>query len=247
MRSFYTLYPLTILLALLTCSLNAAGDEITAKDRYRLAQQVETLLQRENTEVAIIARVGRPLEELPAGIHYTHTAFVLRTAAGYEAYNLYQQEEQPELSKLEKGSLEEFFSEVHHLKAGITIPEAAFQHQLKRGIQSPLFEQLHNSRYSVIANPFDHTYQNCTEHMLDLIFAIHYSLEQAPEIKRQQQKSFTPQLIHLPWWELWLGSLLEADVALSDHQHQVATTTYTTIANFLHGLGLVQKQLTVTP
>jgi hypothetical protein len=93
-----------------------------------------------------------PAKELPAGIHYTHTAFGVysiittedgRTVPGYAMYNLYQREGQPHISDLVTDFPADFFASVQEMKAGIVIPTPVMQRRLLNIINSELYQALH--------------------------------------------------------------------------------------------------------
>ncbi len=81
--------------------------------------------------VAILARMGRPLSEMPEGMYFTHVAFAVYSnitladgsnVPGYAIYILYQKNDRPNLSDLVQDYPVDFFSGVAELEAGILIP-----------------------------------------------------------------------------------------------------------------------------
>lgn len=76
-----------------------AVPKFSAEKIIHFAKQEERALAAEGARVAILARMGRPLSEMPEGMHFTHAAFAVystitladgTTVPGYAIYNLYQ-------------------------------------------------------------------------------------------------------------------------------------------------------------
>jgi len=74
-------------------------------------------------------------------------------------------------SQLIQDTPADFFAGAQRLDAGIIIPDAQLQQKLLRVIASPTDRSLHNANYSVLANPSNKRFQNCTEHTLDVMMA----------------------------------------------------------------------------
>lgn len=206
------------------------------------AKQVEKALAVHGARVAIVARIGRPLEELPEGMRYTHTGFAVysriktadgRVVPGYAMYNLYQSTIEPDRSSLVQDFPVDFFSGVQLLEAGVIIPSPELQKRLLAVIHSPTYSALHNPRYSAIANPFTPALQNCTEYVLDLIFAAIYGTEDLDRIKANERAYFIPQPVKVNSFKLLLGSIFISDIAVSDQNGPPVTATFASIARFL--------------
>ena len=106
---------------------------------------------------------------------------------------------------------------------------------------------MHNSHYSVIANPFSLDFQNCTEHTLDVITAAIYETNDLKVIKVNEKAYFEPQPVKVNPVTLMLGSIFVADVTTSDHPGPPVTPTFTTIGRFLTKYKAASEILTVTP
>ncbi|MEQ8662434.1 MAG: DUF2145 domain-containing protein [Gammaproteobacteria bacterium] len=237
---------------------SAAGGpgDFPAADVAAFAKQVEGALAARGARVALLARVGRPPATLPRGIRYTHTAFAVYSAIeradgtagrGYAIYNLYQYRERPDASYLAVDYPADFFAAAAELRAGVVIPAPALQEALLEVIGSARYAALHNPRYSVMSNPFDLRYQNCTEHVLDVVQAALYGYHDRGAIKQVSAQYFEPQPVAIGRARLWLGSLFHSGVALDDHDRAVATATFTTIARYLERYGLLAEQLELVP
>jgi len=259
---FFVLSIVTFFLLFTTSSVLAgssqAGGEIhfTPEQIIKFAKKVEKILASKGARVAIIARVGRPRNKLPEGINFTHTAIAVysqittsdgRNIPGYAIYNLYQRAGEPDVSDLIQDFPVDFFAAVEVLEAGIIIPTPELQKRLLEVIASPTYKELHNSHYSVIANPFTLDFQNCTEHTLDVITAAIYETDDIKVIKANEEKYFEPQPVNVNPVKLLLGSMFVADVTTSDHPGSPVTSTYTTIGNFLTKYNAASEILTITP
>lgn len=262
---FFIKYKIVLLLvaALFSSSIlfagsSQAGGEIhfKADEIIQFSKKVEKTLAQKGARIAIIARVGRDRESLPAGISFTHTAFAVysqittadnRKIPGYAIYNLYQRAESPNISDLVIDYPVDFFAGVELLEAGIIIPTPELQERLLKVIESDTYKNLHNPKYSVIANPFTLDFQNCTEHTLDIITAAIYQTNDINVIKANEKAYFTPLKLDINPLKLMLGSMFVSDVSISDHPSSPETATFKTIDNFLTKNNLVFETIIVKP
>ena len=218
------------------------------------AKKVETIVANKGARVFIIGRVGRPEHELPKGVTYTHVGFGVysqiktttnQTMFGYTMYNLYQHTSNPQISDLVQDFPVDFFTGVHQLKAGIIIPNPVLQRRLLDVISSPTYAKLHNPKYSVISNPFVSEYQNCTEHVLDVINAAIYNTNDIDQLKINSKIYFVPHAIQAGPIKRLMAAMFAPDIALSDHGKVIKTSTFTTIAKYLHTYSLLQENFTI--
>ncbi|NWF36983.1 DUF2145 domain-containing protein [Mariprofundus sp. KV] len=232
-----------------------AEPQFAAEEIIEFSKKVEKTVASKGARVFILARVGRPASELPEGIHFTHTAIGVysriktadgREVPGYAIYNLYQRDKEPDVSDLVVDYPIDFFSGVYELKAGIVIPTPELQQRILQVIASNRHRSLHNSNYSVIANPYNSKYQNCTEHTLDVINAAIYQTDDMQVIKGNTKAYFDAQKVHISPFKLLAGSLFMPDVKTSDQKGGIKTSTYTTIASYLDKYDLVQEKLVIT-
>jgi len=236
-------------------SMANAEPQFKAEEIVSFAKKVEKTVAAKGARVFILSRVGRPANELPEGIHYTHTAIgvysMIKTAdgrqvPGYAIYNLYQREKQPDVSDLVVDYPIDFFAGVFELKAGVVIPTPELQQRLLQVIASNTYKDLHNPKYSVIANPYNSKFQNCTEHTLDVINAAIYQTGDVNKIKANTNAYFDAQRVHVSPFKLLAGSIFMPDVKTSDQKNGIRTSTYTTIAKYLDKYDLVQEQMLIT-
>jgi hypothetical protein len=220
------------------------------------SKKIEQVMAAKGARVFLIARIGRPLSELPEGVRYTHTGFAVYSTIeyadgshgpGYAMYNLYQQPGARDASHLVVDYPADFFSGAVTLEAGIVIPVPELQKKLLDIIGTPAYARLHNPRYSLLSNPADPRYQNCNEFVLDVIQAAVYRTDDRGTIKANNQAYFTPQKVRIGSVKLLLGSIFRADIRTGDHQGAVATATFGSLARYLSTYGLSQDQLKITP
>ncbi|MGJ8681437.1 DUF2145 domain-containing protein [Paraglaciecola sp.] len=213
------------------------------------AKDVEKYAAAKGARAFIIARVGRPQKDLPKGINYTHTAIAVYsnilldsgdTVKGYAIHNLYQTPGKPNRSELVMDYPVDFFWGTQQLKAGIIIPTPEIQQRLIDLINSGKNEKLHNTNYSVIANPLNSRFQNCTEHTLDMINAAIYQTTDTKKLKANAAAYFTPQRVRTSPLKLMFGSMLMKEVTTKDHKRKVATATFGSIHKYLSRYGLVE-------
>ena len=239
-------------------SSSSANEEIkfTPDQIIKFAKQVEKTLAEKGAHVAILARMGRPAAELPEGMHFTHVAFAVysqittadgRQIPGYAIYNLYQQNDHPEISDLVQDYPVDFFAGVAVMEAGIIIPSAELQQRLLDVINSPTYKALHDPHYSLIANPYTLGKQNCTEHTLDVINAAIYQTDDIKTIKANEKAYFVAQSVNVNPFKLMLGSVFSAEVSTSDQHGKPVTATFETIGKYLQKYDAGSEMMTITP
>lgn len=222
----------------------------------RFAKKVEKIMAEKGAHVAIVARKGRPKSEMPEGMAFTHTAFAVysqistkdgRSLPGYAIYNLYQQNEHPDVSDLVVDYPPDFFAGVAELEAGVIIPSPNLQKRLLATITSPLYASLHDARYSVIANPYTLGRQNCTEFVFDVIQASIYQTGDLNKLKAYAKKYFVAQEVNVTPFKLILGSMFSDEVSLSDQSAQPVTATFEKIGDYLVKYDKGAEVLTILP
>lgn len=237
---------------------SAAGEttHFKADEVISFAKKVERTLAAKGVRVAVLARMGRPLADMPPGMRFTHVAFAVysqietadgRSLPGYSIYNLYQYDDQPSKSRLVQDFPVDFFSGVAHLEAGLLIPSLQLQRRLLGVIASPQYQSLHDPRYSVIANPYNEGRQNCTEFTLDVINAAIYQTSNVSQLKQVARTYFKAQVVDVSPLKLMLGSVFSAEVSSSDHPGRPETATFERIADYLLQYDRGAEVLTVLP
>lgn len=236
-------------------SASGGKPNFAAEQLVGLSKKVERAIAVRGAHVALISRVGRPKNELPEGIEFTHVAFAVYSqittddgwvVPGYAIYNLYQSDERPNTSFLKQDYPLDYYAAVHELKAGIIIPDNALQKRLLNVIFSSTYPALHNPRYSATSNPFNDRYQNCTEFVLDVMNAAIYDTSDYRRIKANEAAYFEPQPVRVGALKLLLGSIFVPDISTSDHSGPVATATFGSIARYMQRHGIADEVFTVS-
>jgi hypothetical protein len=233
-----------------------AEAHFSAEQIIGFAKKVERTLAAEGAQVAILARMGRPLSEMPEGMHFTHVAFAVysnitladgSTVPGYAIYNLYQKNDHPDTSALVQDFPVDFFAGVAQLEAGVLIPSAELQQRLLKFIGSPTYASLHEPHYSLIANPYTLGRQNCTEFVLDVVNAAIYQTSDIKVIKANTKAYFKAQTVNVNPFKLMLGSMFSAEVSTSDQQGKPVTATFEKISAYLQNYDQGAKVLSIIP
>jgi hypothetical protein len=244
-------------LSILACSPACAGSQqysgeskFSTEQLAEFAKQVEKVAGAKGARALIVGRLGTPQSELPERIQFTHVGLAIysridtsegKTLYGYAIHNLYQNPNDLDHSSLVTDYPIDFFAGAVELKAGIIIPKRELQIRLIAAIESGANKRLHNVNYSIVSNPYSLKFQNCTEHLLDMIFASIYQTEDRQQIKVNEQTYFTAQSIKLSPLKRLLAPLVSDGINMSDHPAQIKTATFTTIADFLTNYGLVES------
>ena len=220
------------------------------------ANRVQQDLAARGASVAIVSRVGRKPNTLPAGVDYTHVAFWVfsqithangSTGRGYQVYNLYQKSSDDTRSSLVQERPADFFAGAYSLDAGVIVPDVRVQEKLLNVIASSTYSALHNPRYSVLANPNSSQFQSCTEHTLDVLMAGLYGISDIPQIKANISAYFQPQHIKIGGLKRALAPVKSQALTTSDHGATVSTATFGSIARFMDANDLASSIYRITP
>ncbi|WP_338518797.1 DUF2145 domain-containing protein [Alteromonas gracilis] len=239
---------LIVMIGAVVCGHAYAGSEQTGKPSFtpeaiaHFSKSVEKYAASEGARAFIIARRGRPEQELPQGIRFTHTAIAIYSnieldngdiAKGYAIHNLYQDAEHQDVSHLITDYPVDFFWGAYALEAGLIIPSSDVQEALIDMYAQDKAKQVHNPRYSVIANPFNSQRQNCTEYTLDVVNAAVYSTTNIAQLKANAKAYFLPQKVHMSRAKLGLASMFSKGVTTRDHGRKIETTTFGSLARYM--------------
>lgn len=223
-------------------------ERYTSEQLVSFSKDVEKSIAEKGASVAIVSRVGRPESELPEGVKYTHVAFWVysdiktpdgRKLKGYQVYNLYQRENEKNVSDLVNDFPVDFYAGVYSLKTGVIIPKQSLQKKLLEVIGSPRYQALHNPNYSVVAKVDSTKYQNCTGFVSNVIFSALYNTDDTAQLNANKRKYFEPQAIKIGSLKRFLGSMLVQDFYPEEHDGEIKTATYSTIADFMKKYDLV--------
>ena len=239
---------MTFILLCLTTTFAFAGSNQATEAKFKpeqiakFAKDVEKYAAKKGARAFIISRVGQPKSKLPKGIDFTHTAIAVyseitlsdgKKVNGYAIHNLYQDSKDGSKSSLVTDYPVDFFWGAHQLKAGIIIPTPELQTKLIEIIASGKNKLLHNPKYSLIANPFNNKYQNCTEHTLNVINAAIYQTTDMRQLKANTKAYFEPQKVKVSRFKLALGGLFADSVTTKDHKGKIKTTSFGSIGKYL--------------
>ncbi len=238
--------------------MSSGASTIEAPERVvPFAKKVERILAERGAVVALVSRMGRDPDDMPEGTgDYTHVGIWVYSEVtapdggkvnGYVVYNLYQTEEDSARSELVQDFPVEFFGAVVDLKAGIIIPSAELQMEILRVLKSPTYRKLHVPAYSVVANPYEWRYQNCTNFVMDVLVAAIYDTGSRVEISQRLREYYEPQTVRLSGLLRVAGSIFVPGFAMADHHGgPLRTSTFGSIARFLTKYEMAEAILEVS-
>jgi hypothetical protein len=220
-----------------------------------LAKGLERTLAGKHALVALISRICISPKFLPPGVQFSHVGFAVyskiktsddRYLPGYSVYNLYQGEQRTGKSFLKQDYPVDYLSVSQELKVGVIIPNKKLQRTLAMSIFSEKYKTLHNTNYSVLSNPFNSDFQNCTEFVLDVLFAAIYNTYDPKNIKVNIAAYFEPQPIVVDRMKLNMAAMTMPDMSIEDHDGPIATATFSSIAKFLLKYGIAEDVFVYT-
>lgn len=220
------------------------------------SKQIEDDLAGRGARVAIVFRTGRARDKLPKGIAYTHGAFWvyrdIKTAEGaiahgYAVYNLYAGDDHQwpgDESRLVQDFPLDFARGSSVDDVAIIVPSPEMQRRILGVIDSPTYSQLHNPRYSLIANPLSPKYQNCNDFMLDVIASAAWSTTDSAQIRADEKAHFTPTVVEASGVQRLFGPMLDKRLKTDDQSGPLKTATYESMADFMKRNGLLEAAYT---
>ncbi|WP_417482569.1 MULTISPECIES: DUF2145 domain-containing protein [Maricaulis] len=224
------------------------------EDSADFSKQIERELASQGARVAMVFRTGRAREDLPAGIRYTHGAFWVyseletvdgRRIHGYAVHNLYHGEDDRRTSYLVQDWPLNFTQGDVVGEAGIIIPTPEMQARLAAILVSDA-ETLHQPDYSLLSNPHDPRFQNCTEYMLDLVAAAAWETRDRAQITANLTAWFEPTPVEVSLLERLLGPTVDERIRLEDQRGTIRTATYRSLADFMTRYGLSERAYEIT-
>jgi hypothetical protein len=231
----------------------APASHLTAEQAAAFSKQVERDLADRGARLAIVFRTGETRDMLPDGISYTHGAFWTfvpislddgRVINGYAVYNLYHGD--GKTLAMDKSYLHQDFpidfvapSAVDDI--AVIVPTAEMQRRILSIMDSPTYRALHIEAYSLVSNPHDIRYQNCTEFMLDIIAAAAWETADMAQIKANLKQHFRPTKVKTSLIERFLAPLAEDRIKTDDQGSTIITATYESMAAFMRDNGLLKE------
>lgn len=228
----------------------APAGRFTVEDSAGFSKQIERDLAARGARLALVFRAGQPRENLPDGVRYTHGAIWVhsqletadgRQIHGYAVHNLYHREDNRRRSELVQDWPLNFTLGDVEGEVGVIIPSPEMQARLVRLLAGGGGDRLHQPDYSLISNPFDLRFQNCTEYLLDLVAAAAWETTDRAQIKANLRAHFQPAGIDAGPLGRLFGPLADERVRLDDHRGAIRTTTYASLAGFMERYGLLTE------
>lgn len=183
-----------------------------------LAGQVQILLDGQQAQAAVLARVGSDVSKY--GLRYTHAALAYRKSLT-EPWTVYHKlnhcgKEDAALFRQGLGNF--WLDEPLELRALVAIPSPALQKRLVAAVEADAGKALHENRYSLIAHPYSDSHQNSNGWLLELLAVA----EGAPAARHSAQDwlrshGYQSKRIRIAPHERLGASLFKANVSFLDH------------------------------
>ena len=230
----------------------AAKAHLAAPQAAGFAKQIETELATKGARVAIVFRAGRPRDQLPKGISYTHGAFWVygdikggdgQVYQGYSVYNLYQGDGSNlpvDESYLHQDYPFDFVSGAQTDDVSVIIPSPEMQRRILAVITSPAYEKLHVKSYTIVSNPLNLAHQNCTEFVLDVVAAAAWQSDDPVQITADLNANFKPTVVHANLLQRLFAPMASPAYNLDDQAGELLTATNDSIAAFMRDNGLLK-------
>ncbi|WP_291842932.1 DUF2145 domain-containing protein [Maricaulis sp.] len=218
-------------------------DHFTLQEAANFSKQVERELADQGAYIALVFRSGRPRADLPDGVRYTHGAFWVygpvteadgSQGYGYAVYNLYHGQADPTRSHLVQDWPLDFMRGDAVGEVGVIIPSEEMQIRLLDVLASDQYDALHQPDYSLLSNPADLRYQNCTEFLLDVVAAAAWLTDDRTRIKVNLDAYFLPTSLRLGWWQRMTAGWFDPRIRLDDQTNgPVRVATFASISDFM--------------
>lgn len=230
-----------------------AGPHLNGEQAALFAKQIERDIATKGARLAIVFRTGEPRETLPEGISYTHGGFWAyvpltlddgRTVPGYAIYNLYRGDGKSlptDRSYLQQDYPFDFAAASGVDDVGVIIPTPEMQRRILAIMDSPTYQKLHIVEYSLVSNPLDIKYQNCTEFMLDIIASAAWQTTDMAQIKANLKAHFKPTVVKTSGFERFFAPIAHKEIKTDDQRGDIVTATYDSLAVFMKEKGLLQE------
>lgn len=266
-RAFSTLCAAWLLCVLLLTAVPArAGDacEQTTAQPLAVATAAETALHvaealdAANAPVAILSRVGTDLSK--HGLFYSHSGFVLRDHQDGRWTVIHLLNDcGTDRSALHAQGLVNFYADdLVRADTRITwlrtdLAEALATHLL--ALQQPGTPRLHTPRYSTIARPGSHEYQNSTAWILETLALAEGRIrglrvdDRPSAYALAKLRGFRPDVVRIAYRKRIAGGLFAANLAFTDHpvgtrlSGDYPVVTVRSILRWLASTGAVSQEL----
>lgn len=236
----------------------APADHLLPEQAAAFSKEVEKALAERGARVALVFRAGRPRDQLPDGINYTHGAFWVFQPVdtpdrgrinGYVAYNLFHGdgEDLPRTqSYLATDFPFDFVSASRVDDVAIIIPTPEMQRRILAIMASPDYEALHVEAYSLISNAGDPQFQNCNEFMLDVIAAAAWQTRDYAQLKANLKAHFAGSTIEAGPLMRIFGPMADERLRMDDQSGVIRTVTFESLAEFMLRHGYASEAFVLT-
>lgn len=217
----------------------------TTSQAAAFSKQIENDLASRGARIALVFRTGRPRNKLPEGIAYTHGAFWIyrdittadgHVVHGYAVYNLYAGDGKAwaaDQSRLVQDFPLDFTRGSAVDDVAVIIPSPEMQRRMLAVVDSPSYEGLHNPSYSLVANPWRATHQNCNSFMLDVIAAAAWDTSSRDQIRANLVANYRPTPVKADPILRIFGPIADTRLKTDDQGGAIQTATYESIAAFM--------------
>lgn len=229
-----------------------AAPRLSAEQAALFAKQIERDLAAKGARLALVFRTGEPRDTLPEGISYTHGGFWTyvpislddgRVVNGYAIYNLYRGDGKSlptDQSYLHQDYPIDFTVATGMDDVGVIIPTPEMQRRILAIMDGPDYRKLHIAAYSLVSNPLDIKYQNCTEFMLDIIASAAWQTSDMKQIKANLKAHFKPTEVKTSAFERFFAPIAHKEIKTDDQNSRIVTATYDSLVAFMKDNGLLQ-------
>ncbi|MEO8113641.1 MAG: DUF2145 domain-containing protein, partial [Phenylobacterium sp.] len=234
-------------------STHAVAPHFSAAQAAACSKQIERDLAARGARVAMVFRAGRPRQNLPKGIAYTHGAFWVyrtintgdgRSLSGYAVYNLYAGDGAA-WPKTESRLVQDFpldFTRGSMVDdVAVIVPSPEMQRRILAVIDSPTYQRMHNPAYTLVANPWARKYQNCNNFMLNVVGAAAWETDDPARVTADLKAHFQPTIVKAGPLARLFGPIADGRLRTDDQQGPIRTATYGSISAFMDKNGLLQE------
>ena len=129
------------------------------------------------------------------------------------------------------------------LEAALAISTPDLQARLRGFIGRPQHATLHNPGYWAVSNPWDVTFQNCNEFVLNVLHEAIYQRNDVERLRALVRTYFVSHTLEVNSRRLFFGTLIPPDVRTIDHHDgELRTATYGWLVSYLEQYDLLAEQ-----
>ena len=139
----------------------------------------------------------------------------------------------------------EYFQLKRHGEIAVIIPSPEMQRRIIAVIDSPTYQAVHNPHYSLVANPWKRTYQNCNNFMLNVIAAAIWQTSNPDQITADLKAHYKPTLVKANGVLRLFGPIADQRLRTDDQQGPIRTATYESIAEFMRENNMLEATYSI--